>query len=117
MSKHVESFFKDLAGGMSRRTAFRRLFAAMAGTAAAVLTGRGIGRAAVQTCDEWCESQTQSDQPYIQQCKAFSRQCPPGSCAINYLCSSGGQVNDCRGDGSTPDALHPNSNWICVQVF
>jgi hypothetical protein len=118
MSKHVESFFKDLASGMSRRAAFRRLFGAIGGAAAAVFAGRRIAFGSpppYASCEEYCRDNTQADAVYIQQCIAFSRQCPPGFCAVNYLCSSGnfGADAQCRGGGPN----RPDSNWICAGPF
>lgn len=105
MSKHVESFFKDLASGMSRRDAFRRLFGGTVAAVAAVFTGRGTARAD-NFCLDWCNSQTESDPGFFGQCMAHSLKCPPGSCAINYLCSSGGRGPQCRDD----------DNWVCFEL-
>ena len=107
MSKNVENFFKDLASGMSRRAAFRRLFGGTVGAVAAVLTGRSIGRAqGYASCSDYCRDNTQADPSYFAQCRNQSKKCPPGSCAVNYACSSGGRVSQCR-DGE----------WICAQVL
>jgi hypothetical protein len=107
MSKNVENFFKDLASGMSRRAAFRRLFGGTVAAVAAVLTGRGIGRAQGYTsCYDYCKDNSEADPGYFGQCIAQSKQCPPGSCAVNYACSSGGRVSQCR-DGE----------WVCNQFL
>ena len=113
MSKQLESLFKDLASGMSRRAALRRFFAGLGGAAAIALTG---GRLAASrnddVCAEFCELNLFNHgftpfQGQLQQCIAMSRRCPDGQCALMFPCSSGRPRQVCRED---------NADWVCVPV-
>jgi len=113
MSKQLESLFKDLASGMSRRAALRRFFAGLGGAAAIALTGGGLAasRKNDDVCAEFCEinhnSGWDSFQGQVQECIARSKQCPDGQCAVMFPCSSGRPRQDCRRE---------NSDWVCVPM-
>jgi hypothetical protein len=84
VSKQFENLFKDLANGMSRRTAIRRFVGGVAGVAAAVLTGRRAAADSAGVCARWCADQY-SGYPdaglYIAACIDSSSECPDGQCA------------------------------------
>ena len=87
MSKQFEKLFKDLANGMSRRTAMRRFVGGIVGVAAGVLTGRRAAADSPGVCARWCADQY-SGYPdaglYIAACIDSSSECPEGHCASGY---------------------------------
>ena len=63
MSEQFETLFKNLANGMSRRAALRRLFAGIAGTAMFALTGRRAGADEESVCAQWCANEYRDHGP------------------------------------------------------
>jgi hypothetical protein len=80
MSKRIEELSKDLAGGVSRRKAFRRFFV---GTGAALFATRpasaGIGN--IASCVEFCLYQKLEGKEF-DDCVIKSAACPRGECAV-----------------------------------
>jgi hypothetical protein len=111
MSERFDGFFKDLASGISRRAALRRLFGGMIGAAALIFTGRTAGATSSNPCYDFCTQTYSGSGPgFVQECLGRSVACPPGQCAYNINCSyyppSGPQ--SCS-DGNQGD-------WVCVPV-
>jgi hypothetical protein len=80
MSKQFETLFKDLASGMSRRTALRRFFGGFAGVAAVALTGRRVRADAPSVCASWCSIGVTGTSLW-QPASTLHSYCPEGYCA------------------------------------
>jgi hypothetical protein len=79
MGKAVENLAKDLATGLSRRTALRRFFVAV-GAAVGTLVGRRASADSNEACVTLCREQELLGRDFGA-CVAASAQCPPGECA------------------------------------
>jgi len=98
LNKQFDELSKDLATGVSRRSALRRFFIGI-GAAVGVLLGRRSAKADNQDlCFEFCFEQYGFNEIEYEKCLFYSHFCPPGECAtflrINasnlytqYICS------------------------------
>jgi hypothetical protein len=112
MSEKLENLVKDLASGMSRRTAFRRLFSGLAGAAFLLLTGRRASAdAGNNVCVSFCLMNYSGQHATLGQCISNSTKCPVGQCSFLITCS----------DDTAPPCVPQSEGgsgqaWICVQV-
>ena len=81
MSKALEELSKDLARGISRRTAFKRFFATLGGLGAAMVTGRRAAAQGNSVCVRLCREQGLKGRE-LGACVSASAHCPPGECAL-----------------------------------
>jgi len=117
LSKQFDELAKDLANGVSRRSAIGRFLAGI-GAAAGIFFGRKTAQAEpqAQACMDFCRSLYQGED--FGQCIAHSNKCPTGTCAFNLTLngsvnstaivggSSGGQWVCTCGPSSTVDCIH-----------
>ncbi|HBY64183.1 MAG TPA: hypothetical protein DEH78_30545 [Solibacterales bacterium] len=97
MSKRLETLSKDLAAGMSRRSAFKRFLGGLGAGVALAMSGRRASASDMSVCVELCRVY---DGRLFGECVSESAQCPDGYCARAL------QVN-----GSTPNAA---ITWVCM---
>jgi hypothetical protein len=120
-----DEWTKDLARGVSRREALRRLGGGLLGAAAAV--GLGLGKASAdgggigQACVDCCNAITPRPEPFgqcVSDCVHNGGVCGPtcvaqgGGCSQNSDCCFG-ICPDSRVCACVPDGLHCNSDSEC----
>ena len=110
MSKQFDQLSKDLASGVSRRTAFRRFLAGIGASAAVLLNPRKAGaKSNAQLCIDHCQSRY--DGRDFGQCMAESNHCPEGYCAWLVPVCNGTVIN---GTGINGGFVNGGEQWICV---
>ena len=79
MSKNLEQLSRNLAGGMSRRGAFKTFAAGLGGVVLALVGGGRANAQGNSVCVERCRARYSGRD--FGQCVSASAQCPPGMCA------------------------------------
>jgi len=81
LNKQFDELSKDLASGVSRRSALRRFLVGI-GAAAGVLLGRRSAKAEnFDLCLDFCAEQYGTTTLEYEECVYLSYYCPPGKCA------------------------------------
>jgi hypothetical protein len=80
MSKALEDLAKDLATGLSRRTALKRFFVAFGAAVGTLVGSRRASADDNAVCVALCRDQELSGKDFGA-CVAASAHCPPGECA------------------------------------
>jgi hypothetical protein len=78
VSKHIDEFAKDLAGGMSRRRAFGKFLAGIGG---ALFLGKMSWARGNNVCVKFCRAHGLSGREFGE-CVSASAHCPDGECAV-----------------------------------
>lgn len=81
MKKHLDKLSKDLASGMTRRSALRLFFMGMGAATVGVLAGRSASAEGNRVCVELCRQQELHGRDFGE-CVSTSAQCPEGECAM-----------------------------------
>jgi hypothetical protein len=92
LSKQFDELSKDLANGVSRRSAFRRFFVGISTAAGVFLSGKSARADTGNFCVDYCQSLYEKEPFAFAQCLVYSLFCPKGECATLLTVNGGAGV-------------------------
>jgi hypothetical protein len=106
LSKQFDELSKDLANGVSRRSAFRRFFVGIGAAAGFFFTRKSAQADTGNFCVEYCQSLYEREPVAFGLCLAYSLFCPKGECATLL------SVNASKGVGGNYYCVTPLTEMI-----